>query len=408
MDTSSSSNEKALERLMSGKLKAHKLEEILSPDEAVALRRKFIGRLTGVKLKSISEGTLSAAQCKPNIENMIGTVQIPIAFAGPLTVEGKYAKGDFYLPLATTEGALCASINRGCKLLQLCGGVQAALLSDQQTRSILLEARDLSAAMNVSNYIEQNQKALKEVGQRGSNHLKIQSITSKIIGRNVFATIFAATGDAMGMNMITIAGMNIGVHIESNLNDVKFLSESANMCTDKKPSALNLLRSRGKSVIAQARLSKQAIKDVMGCTAKELVNLNYKKNLLGSAASASLGFNAHFANVVSAVFAATGQDMAHVVEGSLGFTSLEIIEDHLIASATMPSLQVGTVGGGTGLPCQAEALSMMGVKGPSNRPGHNSRKLAEIICAGVLAGELSLLGAQAKRSLAKSHERLNR
>jgi hydroxymethylglutaryl-CoA reductase (NADPH) len=180
------------------------------------------------------------------------------------------------------------------------------------------------------------------------------------------------------------------------------------MCTDKKPSAMNLINTRGKKVLASVDIPEDVIRNVLKTTSDKLVDLNYRKNLLGSAASGSFGFNAHFANIIAAIFIATGQDAAHVVDGSLGFTTVEKTADGVNFTVTLPDLQVGTIGGGTGLATQKECLSILGVAGAGNPPGSNSKKLAEIIAVAVLAGEISLLGALCSKDLARAHKELNR
>ena len=180
------------------------------------------------------------------------------------------------------------------------------------------------------------------------------------------------------------------------------------MCTDKKASTMNLINTRGKKVLASVDIPEDVIRNVLKTTSDMLVDMNYRKNLLGSAASGSLGFNAHFANIVAAIFIATGQDAAHVVDGSLGFTTAEKTPEGVNFTVTLPDIQVGTVGGGTGLKTQKECLSILGVSGAGSPPGTNSKKLAEIVAATVLAGEISLLGALCTKDLAKAHRELNR
>ncbi|NTV24407.1 MAG: 3-hydroxy-3-methylglutaryl-CoA reductase, partial [Nanoarchaeota archaeon] len=186
------------------------------------------------------------------------------------------------------------------------------------------------------------------------------------------------------------------------------ISESGNMCVDKKPSAMGLIESRGRRVIASASLKEKVIKDILKTDSESIVDMCYRKNLLGSAAAGSLGYNAHFANIIAALFIATGQDAAHTVDGSLGFTLAEKTKEGLELTVTLTSLHVGTVGGGTSLPTQKECLSLLGVAGPSKKPGANARTLSEIAASAVLAGELSLLAALCSKDLAKAHLTHNR
>jgi hydroxymethylglutaryl-CoA reductase (NADPH) len=208
--------------------------------------------------------------------------------------------------------------------------------------------------------------------------------------------------------MISLAAETIGSYIEKNIEGIEFISTSGNLCVDKKPSAINLIEGKGKSVVAEVNISREIVENYLKITSEKLIDLNYRKNILGSTLAGSYGFNAQFANVIAAMFIATGQDVAHVVEGANGFTTMEMEGDRLHVMVTLPSLQVGTVGGGTNLPTQKECLEILGCHGSGNPPGANASKLAEIIAVAVLAGEISLLGALAARHLVKSHMKLNR
>jgi hydroxymethylglutaryl-CoA reductase (NADPH) len=333
---------------------------------------------------------------------------VPLGVAGPLKINGEYAKGEFFIPLATTEGALVASVNRGCSVINKSGGASSVIISSGQTRSILFKTDCVSTAKKFSEYVDLNFKKLKASGEEGERFISVIGISVYVIGLYVWLRIKAETNDAMGMNMVTVAGKKIGDYISKNFKGAKFLSESGNMCTDKKPAAINMIESRGKRVIASINIPEEIIKESLKTTSENLIDMNYRKNLLGSAASGSLGFNAHFANIIAAMFIATGQDAAHVVDGSLGFTTVEKNNEGVDFSVTLPDLQVGTVGGGTGLKTQKECLSILGCAGAGNPPGSNSKKLAEIVASSVLAGEISLLGALCSKDLTRAHVRLNR
>ena len=360
-----------------------------------------------VSLTNIKQSIINEQESKSNIENYIGSAQIPIGIAGPVNVKGDYAKGLFYLPLATTEGALIASVSRGCKAISESGGANVLIVKNNQTRSILFKANSLINVKKFSTWVQINLEKLKQIGQKDERFLKILDIETYVVGLNIWLIIKADTNDAMGMNMITISGKKIADSIISNFKEIEFISESGNMCVDKKPSAMNLINSRGKRVIATVNLNNEVIKNILKTTPEKLIDLNYRKNLLGSAAAGSLGFNAHFANIIAALFIATGQDAAHTVDGSLGFTTVESINNGINFSVTLSSLQVATVGGGTNLPTQKECLSILKCLGP-NPPGENSKKLAEIFAAGVLAGEISLLSALCTKHLSSSHITHNR
>jgi len=373
----------------------------LSPAERI----KKIESDKEVKLQTISKSFLTEETTGPNIENFIGATQIPLGIAGPVKIMGKYAKGEYYLPLATTEGALVASVSRGCKAINQSMGVKTVVLSSSQTRSILFKITSIEVLDTFLNWVNRSFEKLSSVGEEDEKFIEILKIESYVIGQNVWLRIHADTNEAMGMNMITIASKKIGQYIEKNFDGIEFISESGNICVDKKPAAMNLINSRGKKVIASVEMPENVINDVLKTSSDKLVDMNYRKNLLGSAAAGSLGYNAHFANIVAAIFIATGQDAAHTVDGSLGFTTVEKSSKGVIFSVTLPDVQVGTIGGGTGLPTQKEALSIMGCSGASK---DNSKKLAEIVASAVLAGEISLLGALCSKNLASSHEKLNR
>ncbi|MEM3374340.1 MAG: hydroxymethylglutaryl-CoA reductase [Candidatus Woesearchaeota archaeon] len=407
------SDEELLNLLLSEKIKLHELDSL--SENADKIRLVYLEKKLNLSLDGISKSILSLEDCKGNIENLIGTCQIPLGISGPVLINGNYAKGFFYLPLATTEGALVASVNRGCKIINQSGGAKTIILSNEQTRSLLFKSNDIYELKEFSDWIEQNFETLKKIGEETSNHIEIKKIETYILGLNIWLRLKAFTNEAMGMNMITIAGKKIADYIIENYikkehKSIIFISESGNLCVDKKPSFMNLINTRGKKVIASININEKDINEILKTTSDKLIDINYRKNLLGSAFAGSLGFNAHFANIIAAMFLATGQDLAHVVDGSLGFTTIEKIENQnnknkstINISITIPSLQVGTIGGGTKLKTQKECLSILSCEGKNS-----SLKLAEIIAVAVLAGEISLLSALTTKELAEAHKKLNR
>jgi hydroxymethylglutaryl-CoA reductase (NADPH) len=212
----------------------------------------------------------------------------------------------------------------------------------------------------------------------------------------------------MGMNMVTIATEAAVQLILQNVANARCVAVSGNLCSDKKESALNTLMGRGKSVTAEVVVPADVLGEVLHTEAGFIVDINQRKNLLGSALAGSSKFNTHFANIVAAVFLATGQDIAQVVESSGGFTWVESRDGDLYFSVTLPSLEVGTIGGGADLTAQREALSLLGVAGGGDPPGGNARKFAEIVAATVLAGELGTLCAVASGELGRAHARIAR
>ena len=393
-----------IERLKDGSLKLYALEKELPPEEAVRVRRAFVEGETGTPLPAVGSFSIGIDRVvKRNIENMIGTVQVPLGVAGPIRVSGEYARGSYYLPLATTEGALVASVNRGCSLITRAGGADVRIMRDGMTRAPVFAARDVPHAREVAAWVEGHAAEIREAAQSTTKHGEFREAVTYVAGTSVFVRLEFDTKDAMGMNMVTIAGQKVGELIERETG-ARLVATSGNMCTDKKPAAINLVRGRGKTVVAGVRLTDAMIADLLKTDTETLVEANYRKNLVGSARAASFGFNAHAANVVAAVFIACGQDPAHVVEGSTAITTVDRVDGGVYVSVTLPSLPVGTVGGGTGVDTQQECLAMLGVAGGGDPPGAHAKALGEIIAAGVLAGELSLLGALAAQHLARAHQ----
>jgi hydroxymethylglutaryl-CoA reductase (NADPH) len=396
------------ERIKSGALKLHALEKELQVQEAVRVRREFLEAERGVALRKIGAFTIDIERVVTrNIENMIGTVQIPVGVAGPLAVLGTYAQGEFYLPLATTEGALVASVNRGCSAITSAGGAQAAILRDGMTRAPVFAAKDVNHAAAVVHWVQDHIPELRTLAETTTSHGKLIGASAYLAGTSVFVRMEFDTKDAMGMNMVTIASEKVAELIEETTG-ARLVALSGNLCTDKKPAAINAILGRGKTVVAGVHLDEDLIRDVFKTDSHTMAEVNYRKNLVGSARAVSLGFNAHAANVIAACFIACGQDAAHVVEGSSCLTTAEETGEGLQVAVTLPALQLGTVGGGTGIDTQRECLQLLGVAGGGNPPGANARRFAEILAAGVLAGELSLLGALAAGHLARAHKDLGR
>ncbi|MCL2334227.1 MAG: hydroxymethylglutaryl-CoA reductase (NADPH) [Candidatus Methanoplasma sp.] len=365
-------------------------------------RRQAVEEFTGKKLESISKFCFDAEKASKNIENMIGATQIPLAIAGPVFIKGDHAKGEFLVPLATTEGALVASINRGMTVITNSGGARVKVFQDGMTRAPVFRTEGIDHCSRVIEWINDNREMLSSVVDTTTNHGKLTSIESFPAGRNLFIRFTYGTGDAMGMNMATIATEAVCRQIENHTGAV-MISVSGNLCTDKKAAAINLIRGRGKSVIAEAVIPKDIVENKLRSTVDAIVETNIRKNFVGSSLSVTMGANAHAANMVAALYIATGQDPAQVVSGSMATTMCEDMDGDLYISVRMPSVEVGTVGGGTRLPFQAEALSIMGCLGDGM-----AKKLAEIVAVTVLAGELSTLSAQAAGHLGKAHQELGR
>ncbi|MCE4612513.1 MAG: hydroxymethylglutaryl-CoA reductase (NADPH) [Desulfurococcales archaeon] len=403
--------EEVLDKLRRGEISLSRLESLLgSPNLAALARRRFLEEETGSMLSSIASTILDFEELVGrNIENPIGAVQIPIGVAGPLKVNGDYARGEFFVPLATTEGALVASVNRGVKAVTLSGGAKPKVIYDGMTRAPLVWTPSVDEAVRFSSWIKSRLDDLSRVVSQTTRHGRLREVQTFIVGNLVWVRLVYFTGDAMGMNMATIASDRICKYIEGAYEgDARCIALSGNVCTDKKPAIINRLLGRGKYVVAEATISRDIARSVLKANIEDIHYINTAKNLLGSAVSGSASFNAHYANIIAAIFLATGQDAAQVVESSMGFTWTELRGNSLYISVTLPSLEIGTVGGGTRLPTQREALKLLGVDGGGDPPGSNALKFAEIVASTVLAGELNLLAAIAAGHLARAHELLGR
>lgn len=434
------SNEEILYLLKTGAMSPHKLESDLGDaTRAVHLRRSYIAdqlakasgstkvttkggeAMSKLPSEAFDTGNFYNSILNTNCEAVIGYVPLPVGVVGPLVLDGKH----YYVPMATTEGALVASTNRGCAAIRRAGGASTAILADGMTRAPLVRMPNMPEAARLKAWIETPEHFAQVAAAFNSTSRfgRLKTIQVALAGRNVYLRFKCFTGDAMGMNMIT-KGVNEALMLLSkHFPDMKVLSLSGNFCTDKKPSAVNWIEGRGKSVTAEVRLSGHIIKTVLKTSADAMVELNTAKNLVGSALAGSIGgFNAHASNILTAVYLATGQDPAQNVESSTCLTLMErddtIVDPAdpegksgpgLIMTVNMPSVEVGTVGGGTSLPAQSAALELLGLKGSSQeRPGANSERLARVVAGSVLAGELSLMSALTTNDLLKSHMKLNR
>ncbi|ODN05034.1 3-hydroxy-3-methylglutaryl-coenzyme A reductase [Orchesella cincta] len=392
---------------------AYQLEKAVGDMErGVSIRRKILGTslgtdesLTGLPFENYDYSKVYGACC----ENVIGYVPVPVGVAGPLKLDNN----TYHVPMATTEGCLVASTNRGCRALSDTG-ISSRVVADGMTRGPVVRFPSAIRASDAKIWLQdvKNFDTMKENFDKTSRFARLQKLQSQIAGRHLFIRFVATTGDAMGMNMVskgTEAALNA---LQEIFHDMEILSLSGNYCTDKKSSAVNWIEGRGKSVVAEAIVPSRTVKNILKTSVSALVELNVAKNLVGSAiAGSNGGFNAHAANIVTAIFIATGQDPAQNIVSSNCITLMEPFGENgedLHISCTMPSVEVGTVGGGTVLPAQSSCLKMMGVSGSAKIPGENAGLLARIICATVLAGELSLMAALAAGHLVRSHLRHNR
>ncbi|MDR3223671.1 MAG: hydroxymethylglutaryl-CoA reductase (NADPH) [Methanobrevibacter sp.] len=390
----------AIKKLENGEIKMYQLDELFSSSDATDIRREYMEKINKINLENISKYTLNMDKAsQKNIENPIGTVQIPVGIAGPLKINGKHAKGEFYIPIATSEGALVASINRGCSVITAAGGVNTLIIDDKMTRAPVIRTKSIHESYKIKIWIENNFLKLKEIAETTTKHGKLIKIDPILIAGNyVYPRFNYSTGDSMGMNMVTIATEKVLELLEEETSG-EIISLSGNACVDKKPANINLIEGRGKSLMADILIPEEIVHNKLKTTAKSIEEVNTIKNLIGSAVSGSMGFNAHYANIVAGLFLATGQDIAHVVEGSLGITTVENRNGNLYFSVTLPDLPIATVGGGTSLETATESLKILDCYGSGK-----VEKLAEIIVGAVLGGELSLIAALSAGHLAKAHK----
>jgi hydroxymethylglutaryl-CoA reductase (NADPH) len=278
------------------------------------------------------------------------------------------------------------------------------------SRAPALKTPSIHHSIKLIEWIKSNFNEIKKVAESTTSHGKLIRIDPFIIGKIVYLRFTYQTGDAMGMNMVTKATHEAIKYIKEKNNFIKAISLSGNVCTDKKNSSINWILGRGKTVVAEATILREIVEKTLKTTPEEMVEVNYVKNYLGSARAGTIGgHNAHVANVIAGIFIATGQDPAQIIESAAALTSLEIDENgNLYASLFMPSLEVGTIGGGTRLPTQRECLRIMDCEGEGRNPGENAKKFAEIIASAALAGEISLIAALASDDLVKAHEKFGR
>ena len=389
----------------------------LSPAQRCEERRKRLERELGLDLGLLRVNPATVGQAdERNCEQMFGNVPIPVGYAGPLPVT--FSSGEtveIHLPLATTEGALVASVNRGCKALRESGGVRIVrVIHHGATRSLAFRIEpQMSTAFTAA--LEHAEGAWKRIAEETSEHLKVLSYHIAVQEEHLFLTIACDTDEAMGMNMVTTAAQAAGEWIAREFAEfgVTFVSVAGNVDSDKKASRRTHDLGRGYEVQAEALIQPAVISSILKTTPEKMLAVAHAKLDVGSTVAGALGRNLHAANVIAALYLATGQDAAHVVEGSLADTEVTAEEDGLRMKVRCPALMVGIRGGGTTLPAQHQSLALL-LKTRTLRQRsvqaqlHPAKQLAESIGAAVLAGELSLLAALASHSLAAVHARLGR
>jgi hydroxymethylglutaryl-CoA reductase (NADPH) len=372
---------------------------------AVQERQQFVRDFTDADPEHLFQPSFAPQEAKGNIEHYTGVAQVPLGFAGPLTVAGEDAEGDFLIPMATSEGTLVASYNRGIKVLNASGGVTTTVVADHMQRAPVFAFEDARQARDFTYWVDDHMDEIREEAESTTSVGKLKFIDHYLSNQFAYLRFNYSTGDAAGQNMVgraTFAACSwiIAEYGEENIDH--FFLES-NFATDKKGSQVNIMRTRGKRVTAEATLSREVLEQVMRVE-PEVLDYHLRVATTGAFFSGANNNGAHSPNAITAMFIATGQDVANVAESSAGILYSEMTpEGDIYISLTIPSLIVATHGGGTNLPTQRECLKLLGCRGAGK-----VRKLAEIIAGVALAGEVSLGSAISSSDWVSSHENYGR
>lgn len=369
--------------------------------ERVSRRRQWVEQRTGAHLKHVGSYSIDPLQMRGNIENPIGVAQIPIGVAGPILVRGSQAQGTFYVPMATTEGALVRSYERGMVTLTRAGGVEALCVADENQTNPSFFFESIQRAAAFAGWVRDHFAELKEAAETTTRHGKLLRVETYQIARQVILNFRFSTGDAQGMNMIVKATDAACRWAVERFPEARYFVFSG-MSSEKRPSGYLLSRGKGKWVTAGAFLPEGLLNSYLGCSAQGLYQV-WHSTLLGHLAAHTVGYNGQYANGLTAIFIATGQDVANVANAACGVTSFQVEDGGLYASVTLPALTVATVGGGTGLGTQRECLEMLGCHGSGK-----AAKFAEIIAAALLGGEISMAAAIATGEFVSAHEQYGR
>jgi len=368
-----------------------------------ARRRDFLAEQTGAHLKHTASFSIEPAAVAGNIENFIGVAQVPVGLAGPLRINGEHASGDFYIPLATTEGTLVASYSRGMRLLSECGGVTVTVAKHAMQRAPVFIFDNARGAREFGRWLVEYFEDIKAAAESTTSIGRLTDIEQYAVANMLYTRFNYTTGDAAGQNMTGKATWAACEWIKAQHPDRPQYLLSGSIDTDKKHSAVNTLRTRGKRVIAEATISNEVVQRLMRVDTQTLFRAR-QISMAGSFLAGSANNGPHAANGLAAMFIATGQDAANVAESHAGITYAQLLDNgDYYWSVTLPSLIVASYGGGTGLPTQRECLEMLGCYGKGK-----ADRLAEIVAAVVLAGDVSLGSAVLAGDWVSSHDRLGR
>ena len=365
-------------------------------------RREWVEAKTGAQLTHVGSSSVPSEETRGNIENPIGAAQIPLGVAGPLLVKGHHAQGTFYVPLATTEGALTRSYERGMVTLTRSGGVETRLYMDENRIAPVFFFDDVGQAWEFAQKMPQYLEDVRAAAQSTTQHGKLLRLECHPLGRQVTVDFCYSTGDAQGMNMIARATEQGCQWLVQNSDAGRYHLFSG-MSSEKRASGLLLVGGKGKKVTAGALIPAQIAKAYLHATPQMLFDV-WQHTLLGHLQANAIGYNAHLANGLTAIFIACGQDVANVANACVAITNFELTEaGDLYASVTLPSLTVATVGGGTGQGTARECLQMLDCAGSGK-----SAKFGEIVAAALLGGELSMAAAIASGEFVAAHETYGR
>ncbi len=366
-------------------------------------RAAFVAAMTGTKLDAVSSYTIDPESARGNIENFTGTVQVPLGIAGPLTIVGEHAKGDFYIPLATSEGTLVASYSRGMRVISECGGVRTTVVKDSMQRAPVFMFDNALEAREFGKWLDDNLDSIRGVVKNSTRTGRLTEIEQYGVANLLYTRFCYTTGDAAGQNMTGKATLFACEWIRANHPMKPRFVLSGNIDTDKKHSMMNMIQTRGKRVIAEFVLNRDVARDLLRVETEWLYRYRQIASV-GTMQAGSAYSGAHSANGIAAMFIATGQDAANVAESHAGLNYGELLDNgDFYWSVTLPSIICATHGGGTGLPAQRECLEMMDCFGTGK-----AHKLAEIIAAVVLAGDVSLSSAILAHEWVSSHEKMGR
>jgi hydroxymethylglutaryl-CoA reductase (NADPH) len=367
--------------------------------EAADARADFIREQTGQELEHVTSYSFDPSTLTGNVEQFVGVAQVPIGLAGPLLVNGEHAQGEFYVPLATAEGTLVASYNRGMRLLYEAGGVKTTIMDDRMQRAPAFLFPSAREAREFGEWLRENFDDVKKAAETTTKSGKLQDIEQYTAGRMVYTRFNYTTGDAAGQNLTGKATAAACAWIAGKCGDIEHFFLESNFATDKKSSQVNMLHTRGKRVVAEATIPNDLFQRIMRSDSSLMYRARQVSNL-GGFMSGVNNNGAHSANGITAMFIATGQDAANVAESSAAFVYAELRDNgDYYYSVTIPSLIVATYGGGTGLATQRECLEMLGCYGKGK-----VRKFAEIVAATVLCGELSLGSAIVAEEWVEAHD----